>query len=365
METKKILTINLGSTSTKIAYYENDQQVSEKSYRYSKEELEDHGDIWNQLTVRKKTINDFVKENGISLEEIDAFVSRGGHTEPIEGGTYLINDDMITQNRSGKYGIHPTNLGLQIAYDFSKQYHKAIALTCDTPVSDEMEPLARYSGLKEISRKCQFQFLNQKAMADYYAKSIGKSYEDLNLIVVMMGGGISVAAHKKGKVIDGPNGLDGEGPFSNNRSGYIPLRPIIEMCYSGQFSKEEMLYHINGEAGLKSYLGRDDIINLVEEAKQGNKEIAEVLEAMCYQSAKEIGSYATVLYGDVDAILLIGGMANSTYLTDLIRQRVSYIAPVVVLPGEREMERLSLNAYHVLTGEIHAKYFIPKEKTNV
>lgn len=286
----------------------------------------------------------------------------GRHCEPIVGGTYRINDAFRQQNRSGKYGVHVGNVGVEIAWELCQQSDHAVPVVTDLPTTDEFEPLARYSGLKEIPRESRFQALNHKAMACFYAESIGKRYEELNLVVAMLGGGITVAAHKKGRMVDGPDGLTGDGTFSNNRCCTVPVGGLVKLCYSGRYTEQEMLHHINGEGGLMSYLGTTDVKATQAKAQAGDAECAEVLAAMCYQTAKDIGAYATVLKGQVDAILLTGGMANSQYLTDMIRERVEFIAPVVVLPGEREMESLCLNAYKAVSGQIELKEFVPKQE---
>lgn len=358
----KVVAINLGSTSTKIAYYINDVCQISTSLSHDAAQLASCKDIWEQYDLRKTAVQQFLTDNQIDLNELDAFSSRGGHCEPIVGGTYRINDAFRRQNRSGKYGVHVGNVGVEIAYEFCQKSDHAIPVVTDLPTTDEFEPLARYSGLKEIPRESRFQALNHKAMARYYAESIGKHYEDLNLVVAMMGGGITVAAHKKGRMVDGPDGLTGDGTFSNNRCCTVPVGGLVKLCYSGKYTEKEMLRHINGEGGLMSYLGTTDVRSIQQKALDGDAQCAEVLAAMCYQTAKDIGAYATVLNGQVDAILLIGGMANSEYLTGMIRERVKFIAPVVVLPGEREMESLCLNAYKAVSGQIELKEFIPKQE---
>ena len=357
---KKVFAINLGSTSTKVAYYEDDHCVLNDAIRYTRTDLEPFKTVFDQKEMRQNDILDYLKEHNIELEELDAFVSRGGQTEPLVGGVYEINEPMLAQVESGKYGVHVCSVGCRIASDLTQGY-KAIPLTVDTPTTDEFEPLARYSGLKELSRASCFQALNHKAMAKYYASSIGKKYNDLNLVVVMLGGGISVVAHKKGKIVDGPDALEGEGPFSNNRCGSVPIGLLVKECYSGKYDFNEMMRHINGEAGLVSYLGTTDIRAIMKQIEDGDSYAEEVMEAMCYQTAKDIGAYATVLKGDVDAILLIGGMANVSFITEHIRERVEFIAPVVVLPGEREMESLCESAYAALIGQEELLTFEPKE----
>ena len=357
---KKIFAINLGSTSTKVAYYEDDVCKIKDTIAIPAEETKAFSSVFDQSNMRKQMIVEYLDEQGIILDELDAFVSRGGQTEPIPGGVYRINESMIEQAESGRFGVHVCSVGLRIALELI-QGKKALALTVDTPVTDEFDPIARFSGLKEIERVSCFQALNHKAMASHYAKSIGKDYSEMNLVVVMLGGGISVAAHKGGRMIDGPDALVGEGPFSNNRCGGVPIGPLVKLCYSGTYDLKGMMHHINGEAGLLSYLDTTDIRAIEERIKEGDDYAKQVLEALCYQTAKDIGAYATVLKGKVDAILLIGGMANSEFITSNIAERVEFIAPVVILPGEREMESLCLNAFDALEGKTPIQEFVPQE----
>lgn len=356
---KKIFAINLGSTSTKVAYFENNDCIYKDTIRHNADELSKFDTVFAQKDYRMETILAYMKEKNIDIDSLDAIVSRGPQTEPIEGGVYRINEEMIRQAESGDYGVHVCSVGSKIAYEFAKN-RKAIPLTVDTPTTDEFHALARYSGLKEISRVSSFQALNQKAMAKYYAETIGADYKDLNLVVAMLGGGISVVAHQNGVMIDGPDALEGDGPFSNNRCCTVPVGQLVKLCYSGKYDLKEMLKHINGEAGLVSYLGTTDLFEIIDRIEKGDIYAKEVLEAMCYQTAKDIGAYATVLKGKVDAILLIGGMANSKFITEPIKERVEFIAPVVILPGEREMESLCLSSFDALLGKEEIKEFVPK-----
>ena len=350
---KKIIVINLGSTSTKVAYFEDDKCVSKKTIDHNADDIKQFKTIWEQKDFRTHVINKFMEEVNVKPQELDAFVSRGGHTVPLVGGVYHINEVMLEQSASEKYGNHISDLGLQIANEFSK--YGCVALTVDSPCTDEFEPLARYSGLKEIPRVSRFHALNQKAAARKYAKEIGKKYEELNLIVCHMGGGTSVAAHKHGLMVDGPNGLDGEGPFSTNRSCGLPVGALIDMCYSGEYTRKEMRRKINGLGGLMSYIGETDVRTIVNEIEKGNIKYKEALDAMCYQTAKEIGAMATVLKGNVDAIIFTGGIAYSEYVMNNIKDYVSYIAPVILKPGEFEMDSLGTNAYYALMGEVEIK----------
>ena len=357
---KRIFAINLGSTSTKVAYYEDCKCLCNDSISHASDELNFFSTVFEQKDMRKAAIQRYMDERGIDPGALDAFVTRGGQTEPVSGGVYRINEAYTSQAMSGRYGVHVTSVGSAIALDFCRD-STALPLTVDTPCTDEFEPLARYSGLKEIPRISCFQALNHRAMARYYADSIGKRYQELNLVVVMLGGGITVAAHRKGRMIDGPDGLEGDGPFSNNRCCTVPVGPLVKLCYSGKYDLAGMMRHINGEAGLMAYLGKTDARELEKIIDEGDQYAKEVIEAMCYQTAKDIGAYATVLKGEVDAILLIGGMARWTFITDCIADRVKFIAPVVVLPGEREMEALCLTSYEALCGREEIKDFITKE----
>lgn len=350
---KKIFVINLGSTSTKIAYFLDDKMEFKKVIKHSADEIKKFDSIWDQFDFRKKALDDFMLSHGIKVSELDAIVSRGGHTEPLSSGVYLINDKMLDESRSMKYGNHVSDLGLQLAHAYSKE--GPLAFTVDTACTDEFEVLARYSGLKEIERVSRFHILNHKAVARKYASDINRKYEDLNLVVCHMGGGTSVAIHRKGRIIDGNNGLDGDGPFSTDRSCGLPVGALIDMCYSGDYSYKEMRKKIKGLGGLMSYVGDTDVMSIQEKALNGDLKCKEALDAMCYQTAKEIGAMATVNCGKVDAILITGGIANSKYLMDKITERVSYIAPVHLYPGEFEMESLGINVYKALMHEVEIK----------
>ena len=350
---KKIFVINLGSTSTKIAYFLNDKMEFKEVIQHPAKEIEKFETIWEQFDLRKKALDDFMASHNIKVTELDAVVSRGGHTQPLSSGVYLINDKMLEQSRSMKYGNHVSDLGLMLANAYSKEGPKAF--TVDTACTDEFEPLARYSGLKEIERVSRFHILNHKAVAHKYASDINKKYEDLNLVVCHMGGGTSVAIHKKGRIIDGNNGLDGDGPFSTDRSCGLPVGALIDMCYSGEYSYKEMKRKIKGQGGLMSYVGDTDVKNVLEKGLNGDNKCLEAINAMCYQTAKEIGAMATVASGKIDAILITGGIANAKYLMDKIKEMVSYIAPVYLYPGEYEMESLGTNVYKALIHEVPIK----------
>lgn len=358
---KRIFALNLGSTSTKVAYYEDDECIFADSIRHPAEQTAGFATVFDQTEWRKRVVLDYMQDNCIDIDSLDAIVSRGGQTEPIPGGVWRINEAMLEQVESGAFGVHVCSVGCRIAYDLCEG-RKAIPLTVDTPTTDEMDPLARYSGLKEISRASCVQALNVKAMSRYYAQQHGRSFGDVRLVTVMLGGGIGVVGIRDGRMVDAPDGLEGEGPFSNNRAGTLPVGQVVKMCFDSGRTREQMLRHINGEAGLMSYLGTTDLREIMARIDAGDAQAREVVEAMCYQTSKEVGAMATVLEGKVDAILLIGGMANVDFICDEIKRRCAWIAPVEVMPGEREMERLAEGALEVLTGidEIHE--FIPSTR---
>ena len=348
---KKIFVINLGSTSTKIAYFEDDKCIFKETLKHNTEDIKQFKSIWEQEEYRKNALDKFMLEHNIKVSKLDAIVSRGGHTEPLHSGVYLINQKMLDESRSMKYGNHVSDLGILLASKYAKE--GPIPLTVDTACTDEFEPLARYSGLKEIERVSRFHILNHKAVAKKYAHDIGKKYENLNLVVCHMGGGTSVAIHKNGRIIDGNNGLDGDGPFSTDRSCGLPVGALIDMCYSGKYTYQEMRRKIKGLGGLMSYVGETDVELIQKKAcEEHNKACEEALDAMCYQTSKGIAAMSSVVNGKVDAILITGGIANSKYLMDKIIERVSFIAPVHLYPGEFEMESLGTNAYKALIKEV-------------
>lgn len=350
---KKIVAINLGSTSTKVAYYEDETCVFKDNVKHEASVVRTFGTVWDQLDFRKEQIETYLNGKNIKIEDLDAIVTRGGHTEPIEGGVYRVNQKMLEQSGSEKYGNHVSDLGLRIVTEFSKRGPRAF--TVDPPTTDEFEPLARYTGIPTIQRRSSFHILNHRAVAKQYARDAGRAYEELNLVSAHMGGGISVAVHKKGKLVDGNNALDGDGPFSTNRCCTVPIGDLIKMCYSGDYSYQDMRKLINGNSGLMGYLGENDAKIVEDRAKAGDEKCREVMEAMCYQVAKEIGADSTVINGKVDAILFTGGMAYSEWIIGMISERVKFIAPIAIYPGEFEMQSLALHTLAALNGEIEIR----------
>lgn len=345
----KILSINLGSTSSKLAYFEDTTCIIKQNIEHPAEDLKKFPAILDQFDYRRKIIVEFLENHQIDYKNLDAIVSRGGHTHPIVSGTYKINNAMLSEIESGNYGRHACDIGVFIAESLSKE-GKAIPMVVDPPVTDEFSPLARYSGLSELPRKSSFHALNHKAIAKQFAKDINADYNKLNLIVVHMGGGISVAAHQNGKMVDANNALNGDGPFSTNRAGTLPAGALVELCFSGKYTKEEIKAKINGKGGMMDYIGENDVKTVVEKALEGNTAYKECLDAMLYQTGKEIGSAASVLKGKVDAILFTGGIVFSDYVVNYLTEMIGYIGKIFVYPGESEMDSLTKGALAVLDG---------------
>ncbi|MCT4614791.1 MAG: butyrate kinase [Marinifilaceae bacterium] len=357
MESSRILAINPGSTSTKIAVYQGDKSIFLKNIKHSNEELAQYEKISDQFEFRKNIILKELVDADIDVQTIQAVVGRGGLVKPIESGVYTVNEQMKADLRVGILGEHASNLGGLIADNIAENLPNAKAFIADPVVVDEMIDVARVSGHPKFERVSIFHALNQKAIGRAYAKSLDKKYEDLNVIVAHLGGGISVGAHEKGRVIDVNNALDGEGPFSPERSGTLPAGALAKLCFSGEISLDEVKKMIKGDGGLVAHLGTNDAYEVEIKAKEGDAKAKLIQDAMSYQVAKSIGAMAAVLKGKVDGILLTGGIAHNPFLVDYVKDMVSYIAPVVVFPGEDEMQALALNGYMVLKGEVTPKEY--------
>ncbi len=357
MENLHVLAINPGSTSTKIAVFQNTNPLFLKTINHENKELKKFATIAEQKEFRKLIILEELKKADIKLNLIKAVVGRGGLIKPIESGIYEVNENLINDLIDTKLGEHASNLGGLIANEIAKILPDATAYIADPVVVDELSPLARVSGHPAFRRKSIFHALNQKAVARLHAKSVMKAYEEMNLIVVHLGGGISIGAHERGRVIDVNQALDGEGPFSPERSGTLPIGDLVNMCFSGHYSKEKIKSMIKGEGGLVAYLGTNSAYEVEKNAMNGDEESKFYFDAMAYQVSKSIGSMFPVLKGKVDAILITGGIANSKYFVNKIIERVFRIAPVHVYPGEDEMRALAMNGLMVLQGEITAKIY--------
>lgn len=356
MQKYKVLAINPGSTSTKISIYENETELLVKVLRHSNEELAPFTGISDQLEFRKALVVDAVKESGIALSELDAVVGRGGLLKPISGGTYAVNDTMLEDLKVGVLGEHASNLGGLIANIIATEINVP-AFIVDPVVVDEMSDIARISGVPELDRKSIFHALNQKAVARKYAHEIGAKYEDLNLIVVHMGGGVSVGSHKDGKVVDVNNALDGDGPFSPERSGGVPAGDLVKMAVSGKYDLDFIKKRLKGNGGIVSYLGTTDMRDVRAMVEKGDEKAALIYDAFIYQVSKEIGAFSAALKGNVDAILLTGGIAYSDKVVADIKEYVGYISKVVAYPGEDEMEALTEGTLRVLRGEEESKIY--------
>lgn len=353
---KKLLIINPGSTSTKIGVYEDEKQVFETNLKHSAEKIAEYKTIFDQFAFRKEAILNVLKEQNIDINTFDAIVGRGGLLKPMISGTYAVNEAMLEDLKIGVQGQHASNLAGIIANEIAKSLNIP-AYIVDPIVVDELTDVARISGIPEIQRKSIFHALNQKAIAKKYAKDKGVKYEDLNLIVTHMGGGVSVGAHSEGKVIDVNNALDGEGPFSPERSGGVPVGGLVELCFSGKYTHEEIKKKINGKGGAVAYYNTNDFKVVADDADAGNEKAKLIYDAFIYQIGKEIGKDAAVLHGKVDAILITGGIAYNKGITSKIAEMVSFIAPVVVYPGEDELLALTQGALRVLNGEEEAKVY--------
>ncbi|PJI08930.1 MULTISPECIES: butyrate kinase [Clostridium] len=352
----RLLIINPGSTSTKIGVYDDEKEVFEKTLRHSAEEIAKYKTIFDQFEFRKDVILDALKEAKIEVASLNAIVGRGGMLKPLVSGTYEVNDAMLHDLKIGVQGQHAANLAGIIAKEIAKGVNIP-AYIVDPIVVDELSDVARVSGMADIPRKSIFHALNQKAVARRYAKEKGKKYEDLNLIVAHMGGGTTVGVHQKGVVVDVNNGLDGEGPFSPERSGGVPIGDLVRMCFSGKYTEDEVMKKINGKGGVVSYLNTLDFKAVVDKALEGDKNCKLVYEAFTYQVSKEIGKCAAVLSGNVDAIILTGGIAYNDHVCKAITDRVKFIAPVVQYGGEDELLALAEGGLRVLRGEEKAKQY--------
>jgi len=350
----KIFVINPGSTSTKIAVYENEKPVWMTGVHHPIHELHAFKKVSDQYEYRKTYILKCLKEAGISLD-FDAVIGRGGLLKPLSGGVYGVNElmkhDLINAPKD-----HACNLGVLLADDIARQCG-CPAFTADPGVVDELQPVARLTGLPSMPRITIFHALNSKALSRKYAASQGKRYEETNLIVAHLGGGISIGAHCKGRVIDVNNAFDGEGPFSPERSGTLPAADLVDLCFNGEYTKEQIKKLISGRGGLMAHLGTNDMITISRKAEEGEEPYKLVLDSMLYNVAKYIGSMFVVLHGKVDAIILTGGIAFSDYCVDRLKEQIDYLAPIVVMPGENEMESLAYNALGALEGRLPIKEY--------
>jgi len=351
-----ILAINPGSTSTKLSLFKNEDNIFQETIFHSSQSLSSFKHIVDQYEFRLNIILEFLQKKNIDLNIIDAIVGRGGLLRPLESGTFRINEKMLNHLKKGRYGEHASNLGAVLAFQIAKKT-SIPAYIVDPVVVDEMDEVARISGIPELPRKSIFHALNQKAVARKAAEDLGKVYQNSNLIVVHMGGGISIGVHCQGRVIDVNNALNGEGPFSPERSGTVPVGDLVKLCFSGKYSQKSIMNMIKGKGGLVAYLNTNNVEKVFKKIENGNSKAKLILEAMSYQISKEIGQGSTVLKGNVDAIVLTGGISHSNRFVEMIKDRVSFISLVMVYPGEEEMLSLCQGVIRVLSGKEEEKIY--------
>lgn len=351
----RILVINPGSTSTKAAVYENTERKALFTMHHTEDELEAFPDTMSQLGFRRGAILAELEKAGVDILSFDIVMGRGGLLKPIPSGIYEVDEDVVHDLRFAEKD-HASNLGGLLAREIADRAGVK-AYIADPVVVDELDDVARITGIPWVRKSSIFHPLNQKAVARRYAKTAGRSYEDMNLIVAHIGGGISIGAHRKGRVVDVNNALEGDGPFSPERMGSLPMAALAEMCFSGEYSHARIKKLIAGKGGMVALLGTNSVRDAVERAQNGDRLAGEVIGAMSYQIGKSIGAAAAVLHGEVDAVILTGGVAYSPMVTDYIKGMVSFIAPVVVIPGEDELEALASNALRLLSGEARARVY--------
>lgn len=356
MKPYKVFAINPGSTSTKIAMFEGDKEVFSKNVSHDAEKLKEFKEISDQFDYRKETILKELAEAGQTLEGVDAFSARGGGLVNIEGGVYKVGEKLLEHARVGYTVKHPATLGAQLADAFAKEYG-GVAFVVNPPDVDEFTDVARVTGLKGVYRESRIHALNQKEIGIRYAAKLGKKYEDLNLIICHIGGGISVTAHNHGKMVDSNDIANGDGPMAPTRCGQLPVKDVVNMCYSGKYTEKEMREKITKTGGLVDHLGTSDAREVTEMIKNGNQYAKLIYDAMIYEIGKTAGSMAAVLCGEVDGIIFTGGISHDKYVVEKLTRMLSFIAPITVMAGEFEMEALAAGAIRVLSGKEEAKTY--------
>lgn len=351
MSQHKVLAINPGSTSTKIALYEDEKEILTSTIEHSTGELGRYRTIGDQYQMRYEAVLAFLSGNGFNVRDLSAVVGRGGVLPPVKSGAYLVNEQMVERLTKRPLAEHASNLGAFIAYEIARPLGIP-AFIYDSVAVDELEPVAKISGLPEVPRKSLIHALNMRAVALKTAAELKRSYYESTFIVAHLGGGITLSLHHNGKMIDIVS--DDEGPFSPERAGRVPCTWLVELCYSGQYDRKAMMKKFRGNGGLSAYLGINSALEVEGRIKRGDKEAELVYQAMAYQVAKSIGELATVVRGKVDRIIITGGIAHSRLLTSWVKERVKFIAPVEIVPGENELESLALGALRVLKGEERA-----------
>lgn len=362
----RILVINTGSTSTKIGFYDAGDKLFEQNLTHSAEEVARYESVMDQTGMRRDAILNFLNEKGIALQSIDIVMARGGLITPIRTGVYVVNQEMRDALMAGKEGVHACNLSALLADDIAALVNEAggnglcRAFIADPPMADEMLPEVKVGGIPEFPRRTLFHALNSRAMVRRYARSVGKTNKEVTVIVAHMGGGSSVSLHRNGLVIDVNDSLGGDGPISPERAGSVPGFQLVDMCFSGEYTKDQIKKKLVGRGGAVAYFGTNDFRELVARAQAGDMECDTFIKGYCISFAKYIGAVATVVCGKVDAIVLTGGIAYSEYIVSDIKDRVSFIAPVHIYPGENELESLAENGYGILAGEFEIKEYSSK-----
>ncbi len=352
----RIFAINPGSTSTKIALFEDDEKIFSANIDHEASVLARFGDISEQFGYRKEIIESYVEKEGYLLSTVDAFSGRGGGLVSVEGGTYGINDILLEHARTGFTIKHPATLGPQLAHYFAQKYG-AKAFVVNPPDVDEFNLVSRITGIKGVYRESRVHALNQKEVGIRYAASRGRNYNSLNLIICHIGGGVSVTAHEKGRMIDSNDIANGDGPFAPTRSGSIPVSNIVDICFSSKYTKSQVMDLTRKSGGFVSLLGTSDCREITRRIEDGDEKAKLYYDAMIYQIAKYIGAMSVSLKGKVDAIILTGGISKDKYVTSSLSKQVAFIAPVVIMAGELEMEALSSGALRVLKGEEDVKVY--------
>jgi len=352
----KLLVLVFGGTTTKLALYKGDDALYKETLRHSLEEMNQYKTVWDQNAVRRRDIIAWVESKGQKIEELDTIVSYSGIVKPCEPGVYEVDEAMVADMRGEKYAIHASNAGCVLCYELGKEFNRPV-ITSDPTTDIDMMKIARYSGLPQIERMDSYHVPNHKATAHSVAAKLGKKYEECNIIVAHIGSGTTVGAHCHGQVIDVNNGVESDGPFSAVRCGAVPVGPLVDMCYSGKYTKQEMHKLLGAQSGLAGYLNTSDGLEIDKRIESGDEEAKAVVEAMSYQTAKEIGACAVTLHGKVDAIAITGGLANWKFVVDCITSWVDHIAPVFIYPGENELESLAAGALRYMRGEEDLKKY--------
>ena len=348
MKQYRILVINPGSTSTKVAVYQKKDAVFEKTVRHEAKDLDDCGTMMAQIPLRKACVMEAMREHGIAPETLDAIAARGGLLPPIPGGGHRVDERMVQLLMHGKLRQHASNLGALIAYEIAQPLGIQ-AYIYDAVSSDEMLDVARLTGYPGVERRSFCHTLNAKASARKVAADLGKRYEQMNFVVAHIGGGVSISAHCHGRILDVVG--DDEGPFTPQRAGNLPQQALVKLCYQSGLTEDAMEHRLKNDSGMRALLGTDDFREIEQRIMAGEKKTIKVCESYLYALTKKVGEMASVLGGRLDAVILTGGMACSSWIEQGFRQRCNYLAPVYVVPGEREMEALALGVLRVLNGE--------------